>query len=86
MKPVNQQKKRLKLMTPLEKYNLDLQQDNFHHDNAQQQAVEHLDELYRRLTEPKVPLTDVKKTWRHIFRKKNLNKWFQKKDCIFGEG
>jgi cell division protein ZapE len=86
MKPVNQQKKRLKLMTPLEKYNLDLQQDNFHHDNAQQQAVEHLDELYRRLTEPKVPLTDVKKTWRHIFRKKEPQQVVPEKGLYFWGG
>ncbi|OCH14108.1 cell division protein ZapE [Aliivibrio sp. 1S128] len=73
-------------MTPLEKYNLDLQQDNFHHDNAQQQAVEHLDELYRRLTEPKVPLTDVKKTWRHIFRKKEPQQVVPEKGLYFWGG
>jgi cell division protein ZapE len=33
-------------LTPLERYRQDLQRDDFHHDAAQEQAVEHLQRLY----------------------------------------
>mgnify|MGYP003385596905 CR=1 FL=1 len=36
-------------MTPLERYQADLQQDDFSHDAAQAKAVEHLQDLYERL-------------------------------------
>lgn len=86
MKTVNQQKKRLKLMTPLEKYHSDLTQDGFHHDSAQQNAVEHLDELYRRLSAKKVPQLKVKKSWRTFFKKATPEKLVPEKGLYFWGG
>ena len=86
MKRVNQQKKRLKLMTPLEKYQLDLQQNGFHQDSAQLNAVEHLDELYRRLSTVKVPQPEVKKSWRTFFKKAVPEKLTPEKGLYFWGG
>lgn len=44
-------------MTPLEKYQLDLKQDDFHYDAAQEMAVKELQRLYDELTQPKKKLT-----------------------------
>lgn len=46
-------------MTPWQKYQQDLQQDDFLHDEAQENAVRELQRLYDELTHPK-----QKKTWR----------------------
>lgn len=46
-------------MTPWQKYQLDLQQDDFMHDAAQENAVKELQRLYDELTHPQ-----QKKTWR----------------------
>ena len=73
-------------MTPLEKYHLDLQQDGFHHDSDQQCAVEHLDELYRRLLVLKVPQTEIKKSWRHFFKKAEPQKLIPEKGLYFWGG
>lgn len=86
MKRVNQQKKRLKLMTPLEKYQLDLQQNGFHQDSAQLNAVNHLDELYRRLSAEKVPQPEVKKSWRTLFKKAVPEKLSPEKGLYFWGG
>ncbi|WP_279133256.1 cell division protein ZapE [Photobacterium phosphoreum] len=43
-------------MTPLDKYNTDLQRIDFFSDPAQAQAVAHLDDLYHRLITPIAPL------------------------------
>ena len=86
MKRVNQQKKRLKLMTPLEKYHLDLQKDDFHPDSDQQRAVEHLDELYRRLLALNVPQVEAKKSWRHFFKKAESQKLVPEKGLYFWGG
>ena len=37
-------------MTPLQRYQQDLKKDDFHHDSAQQLAVQQLQDLYQRLT------------------------------------
>ncbi|GLR76905.1 cell division protein ZapE [Aliivibrio sifiae] len=73
-------------MTPLEKYHLDLQQDGFHHDNAQQYAVEQLDALYRRILETKVPEKEVKKSWKHFFKKAKPQKLTPIKGLYFWGG
>ena len=46
-------------MTPWQKYQLDLEQDDFLPDAAQENAVKELQRLYDELTQPK-----QKKTWR----------------------
>ncbi|WP_375322839.1 cell division protein ZapE [Aliivibrio logei] len=73
-------------MTPLEKYHLDLKQDGFHHDNAQQHAVEQLDALYRRILESKVPQNEVKKSWKHFFKKTKPRKLTPEKGLYFWGG
>lgn len=50
-------------MTPWEKYQADLQQPEFTHDTAQENAVRELQRLYDELTHPK-----QKKTWRVTFK------------------
>ena len=84
MKGVNQQKKRLKVMTPLEKYQQDLNQEGFMHDSAQQNAVEHLDDLYRRFLELKAPQAPIKKSWKRFFKRMSHKNSCLKKDFIFG--
>ncbi|MUK62612.1 cell division protein ZapE [Aliivibrio fischeri] len=86
MKGVNQQKKRLKVMTPLEKYQQDLNQEGFMHDSAQQNAVEHLDDLYRRFLELKVPQQPVKRSWKHFFIKAAPPKLIPEKGLYFWGG
>jgi cell division protein ZapE len=39
------------VLTPLQRYQRDLQREDFSHDAAQEEAVRHLDDLYRRLLE-----------------------------------
>ena len=73
-------------MTPLEKYQLDLQQNGFHQDSAQLNAVEHLDELYRRLSTVKVPQPEVKKSWRTFFKKAVPEKLTPEKGLYFWGG
>ena len=73
-------------MTPLEKYQLDLQQNGFHQDSAQLNAVEHLDELYRRLSLAKVPQPEVKKSWRTFFKKTTPEKLTPEKGLYFWGG
>mgnify|MGYP000188455657 FL=1 len=46
-------------MTPLEKYQQDLELADFHYDAAQENAVKELQRLYDELTQP-----EVKETWR----------------------
>lgn len=86
MKGVNQQKKRLKVMTPLEKYQQDLNQEGFMHDSAQQNAVEHLDDLYRRFLELKVPQQPVKRSWKRFFKKEKPQKLTPEKGLYFWGG
>ncbi|MUK90941.1 cell division protein ZapE [Aliivibrio fischeri] len=86
MKGVNQQKKRLKVMTPLEKYQQDLNQEGFMHDSAQQNAVEHLDDLYRRFLELKVPEEPAKKSWKRFFKKEKPQKLTPEKGLYFWGG
>ncbi|RYU45676.1 cell division protein ZapE [Aliivibrio finisterrensis] len=86
MKAVNQQKKRLKVMTPLEKYQQDLNQEGFMHDSAQQNAVEHLDDLYRRFLELKVPQAPIKKSWKRFFKKNEPQKLVSEKGLYFWGG
>ncbi|MUJ38509.1 cell division protein ZapE [Aliivibrio fischeri] len=86
MKGVNQQKKRLKVMTPLEKYQQDLNQEGFMHDSAQQNAVEHLDDLYRRFLELKVPEESAKKSWKRFFKKEKTQKLTPEKGLYFWGG
>ena len=73
-------------MTPLEKYQLDLQQNGFHQDSAQLNAVNHLDELYRRLSAEKVPQPEVKKSWRTLFKKAVPEKLSPEKGLYFWGG
>ena len=49
-------------MTPLEKYQLDLQKTDFFADPAQANAVSHLDNLYHRILAPKPELKLKKPT------------------------
>ena len=86
MKGVNQQKKRLKVMTPLEKYQQDLNQEGFMHDSAQQNAVEHLDDLYRRFLELKVPQIPIKKSWKRFFKMDEPQKIVPEKGLYFWGG
>ena len=86
MKGVNQQKKRLKVMTPLEKYQQDLNQEGFMHDSAQQNAVEHLDDLYRRFLELKAPQAPIKKSWKRFFKMDEPQKIVPEKGLYFWGG
>jgi len=40
------------MLTPLSRYKMDLQNPDFHHDTAQEEAVKHLDEIYQQLVAP----------------------------------
>ncbi|MCG7498200.1 AFG1 family ATPase [Vibrio sp. Of7-15] len=61
-------------MTPKEKYQQDLQKVDFHHDKAQEQAVDHLDDLYQRMQAPKAAPKEVNK-------KGFLSSFFKKKSA-----
>ncbi|WP_165371218.1 cell division protein ZapE [Aliivibrio finisterrensis] len=73
-------------MTPLEKYQQDLNQEGFMHDSAQQNAVEHLDDLYRRFLELKVPQAPIKKSWKRFFKKNEPQKLVSEKGLYFWGG
>ncbi|WP_063663653.1 cell division protein ZapE [Aliivibrio fischeri] len=73
-------------MTPLEKYQQDLNQEGFMHDSAQQNAVEHLDDLYRRFLELKVPQQPVKRSWKRFFKKEKPQKLTPEKGLYFWGG
>ncbi|WP_196588471.1 cell division protein ZapE [Aliivibrio fischeri] len=73
-------------MTPLEKYQQDLNQEGFMHDSAQQNAVEHLDDLYRRFLELKVPEEPAKKSWIRFFKKEKPQKLTPEKGLYFWGG
>lgn len=73
-------------MTPLEKYQLDLAQEGFHHDSAQQNAVDHLEELYQRLVQPKAVAETPKKSWRSFFKKTQPEKIEPEKGLYFWGG
>lgn len=40
------------MLTPLQRYKMDLQNPDFHHDAAQEEAVRHLDDIYHQLVAP----------------------------------
>lgn len=59
-------------LSPLEKYQQDLLQDDFHYDAAQENAVKHLERLYQDLQTQPVPVRGFKKVltgWKRILNK-----------------
>jgi cell division protein ZapE len=60
-------------LSPLDKYRQDLKADNFHYDAAQEQAVNHLQRLYKELQNKPLPVTGFKKVlhgWKRVYGKK----------------
>ena len=59
-------------LSPLEKYNQDLQREDFQYDQAQENAVKHLQRLYEDLQNKSLPVTGFKKVlnrWKRVVAK-----------------
>lgn len=62
-------------LSPLEKYQQDLAQDDFHYDAAQENAVKHLQRLYDDLQNKPLPVTGFKKVlnrWKRVVAKQEV--------------
>lgn len=62
-------------LSPIEKYQLDLTKNDFQYDSAQENAVKHLQRLYKDLQNKPLPVTGFKKVlnrWKKIYAKQEV--------------